>query len=68
MRLRELRRQRLLSQAELARLSGVGEVTINRIERGHVEPRLSTLRRLAIALQVSPEELLAEGGEGKAAA
>jgi transcriptional regulator with XRE-family HTH domain len=35
----------------------VTEVTINRIERGHHEPRVTTARRLAQALGVSPAKL-----------
>lgn len=63
-RLRELRLRRLLTQEDLAKKSGVGVTTIIRVEAGR-EGRISTLRRLAAALDVSPEELLAEVDEGK---
>jgi transcriptional regulator with XRE-family HTH domain len=56
-RLKEWRERRALTQAELAKLSGVAEPTINRIERGHHEPRVTTARRLAAALGVSPAKL-----------
>jgi len=56
-RLRELREKRLLTQAELAQRSGVAETTINRIEKGYHEPRFSTIRRLAQALDVDPTVL-----------
>jgi DNA-binding XRE family transcriptional regulator len=39
-----------LSQAELARRSGVSQPAIARLERGEHEPRLATLRRVAHAL------------------
>jgi transcriptional regulator with XRE-family HTH domain len=35
----------------------VAEPTINRIERGHHEPRVTTARRLAEALGISPSKL-----------
>jgi transcriptional regulator with XRE-family HTH domain len=39
-----------LSQAELARRCGVSQPAIARLERGEHEPRLTTLRRVAHAL------------------
>jgi transcriptional regulator with XRE-family HTH domain len=57
-RLREVRERRLLTQAELAERAGLTEATVNRIERGIHEPRISTVRRLAEALKVEPEELI----------
>jgi transcriptional regulator with XRE-family HTH domain len=61
-RLRNLRKRSLLTQKELADKSGVGVTTIIRIERNQVEPHGRTIRRLAKALGVAPEELVkAEG-------
>jgi transcriptional regulator with XRE-family HTH domain len=58
-RLKKLRRRAMLTQEELAKRSGVGITTINRIETGAVEdPHFSTLRKLAKALEVSPHELV----------
>lgn len=57
-RLRQLRRLRLMNQGELAEASGVGRATISRIERGETEAQGRTLRRLADALDVAPEELV----------
>jgi transcriptional regulator with XRE-family HTH domain len=59
--LRAWRRVRLLSMRDLASLSGVALSTIARIEAGH-PVRPSTLRKLATALGVSGEELLAGPG------
>ena len=56
-RLRDLRKRRLLTQEQLAERSGVGIATIVRVERNQVEPRGSTIRKLAEALGVEPEEL-----------
>jgi transcriptional regulator with XRE-family HTH domain len=58
-RLREERRRAALTQGELATKAGVGINTIVRIETGEItEPRVSTLRKLAKALDLSPAQLL----------
>jgi len=57
-RLRDLRKRALLTQKELADKSGVGVTTIIRIERNQVESQGSTIRKLASALSVAPEELV----------
>jgi transcriptional regulator with XRE-family HTH domain len=57
-RLRDLRKRALLTQKELADKSGVGVTTIIRIERNQVEPHGSTIRKLAEALEVEPQELV----------
>ena len=46
-----------LTQAELAEATGVTDETISRIERGRYEPAVSTLFRLAEALDVSLDTL-----------
>ena len=61
-RLRDLRKRALLTQKELADKSGVGVTTIIRIERNQVEPHGRTIRRLAEALEVAPEELVKSEG------
>ena len=58
--LKEVRTRRLLTQVQLAEKSGVNQVTIARIERNQVDPRFSTMRRLARALDIDPTELLGE--------
>ncbi|WP_163380946.1 helix-turn-helix domain-containing protein [Cyclobacterium sp. SYSU L10401] len=57
-RVRELRNRRGLSQELLAENSGLGIRTIQRIENGETEPRGDTLRRLASALDSSPDEII----------
>ena len=61
-RLRDLRKRKLLTQEQLADRSGVGIATIVRVERNQVEPRGSTIRKLAEALRVEPEELVKTEG------
>ena len=60
-KLKEARTRELLTQQELAEKSGVGVNTIIRIERNQVEPRGSTIRKLAAALGVDPHELVKTG-------
>ena len=57
-RLRQIRKRALMTQEQLAERSGVGIATIVRIERNQVEPRGSTVRKLAEALEVPPYELV----------
>ena len=57
MDLRSLREERLLSQQELAALSGVSKTTIVAIERGAGRPHPRTLRKLTEALGVEPAAL-----------
>ena len=66
-RLREWRLAKVMTQEELAQRSGVTEATISRIESGQREARISTVRKLAGALGITPQELIA-GPEGKAKA
>ena len=47
-----------LSLQRLAEFAGVSKLTIIRIESGKTSPRHETLERLAIALQVEPDELI----------
>jgi transcriptional regulator with XRE-family HTH domain len=59
--LRRLRRQRGMTQEDLAAASGVAQDTISQIELGKREPYATTLRKLAGALDV-PVAALFEGG------
>src|SRR5688572_1474355 len=58
MRLRYARKERNLTQVELARLSGVKQASVSDLERGESKSfRGTTLLSLARALNVSPEWL-----------
>jgi HTH-type transcriptional regulator, competence development regulator len=59
-RLRAIRIQRALSQAELAERAGVSRVAVTRLESGEVDARFATIRKLAAALDVQPDELMKE--------
>src|SRR5215208_861918 len=56
-RLKQLREEAVLTVHELAEASGVSDDTISKIENGQRVARPSTLRKLARALNVSPQEL-----------
>ena len=55
--LRRLRLAQFLSQAELARRSGLHTLTISRLESARVKPSTRTVRALADALSITPGEL-----------
>jgi transcriptional regulator with XRE-family HTH domain len=62
---RSIREERGESQEAVARRADITTATYSRIENGHNEPSLETLRRIAGALDVSIDELV--GGPIKAA-
>ena len=58
--IRRLRELHALSQRELAARAKLSVTTVNRTELGQRKPMPKTVRKLAQALGVTPEELLAE--------
>ncbi len=58
MRLKELRAKRNMSQADLARASGVSREYIARLELAQQDPTLGTLEKLAKALRVKVGKLV----------
>jgi transcriptional regulator with XRE-family HTH domain len=56
--LRAARKRLRLTQEELGERSGVHPTEISRIEAGKRDPQVSTLRRLAAAVEVPPGKLL----------
>lgn len=57
-RCREVRREHGFSQMDLVRYHDFSLSHVQKIERGDLDPRLSTLKRLAKALGVTLSELL----------
>jgi transcriptional regulator with XRE-family HTH domain len=57
-RLREARERLELTQEEVAQRSGVHATEVSRIEAGKRDPQVSTLLRLAKAVEVKPSQLL----------
>ncbi|MDP9474597.1 MAG: helix-turn-helix domain-containing protein [Actinomycetota bacterium] len=62
-KLRELRQRRVLTLHELEERSGVSYNTIWRLENGKTGAQPRTIRKLAAALGVKPEELVRVGGD-----
>jgi transcriptional regulator with XRE-family HTH domain len=58
--IRELRQARGLTQQQMAKLSGLPRATWSNLESGAGNPTLSVLHAVAVALQVSLEEIVAE--------
>jgi excisionase family DNA binding protein len=63
-RLRALREARGLSQLDLAAVSGLTHEAISRWELGHKAPNADTVRALAQALHVAPEQFVGDAPIG----
>ena len=57
-KIKELRTRKGFSQDELAETAQINLRTVQRIESGETEPRGDTLQRLAMALNVTSDELI----------
>ncbi len=57
-KLKRLREDQVLSQRELARMAGLAQGTVWRLENGFPEARPSTIRKIAGVLGVEPRELV----------
>jgi transcriptional regulator with XRE-family HTH domain len=57
-KLKRYRTRRALTQAQLAERAGVTTATVARVERDEIEPRMTTLGKLARALEVDPADLV----------
>lgn len=58
LKIKEWRSRKGLSQEQLADTAQINLRTVQRIEGGEVEPRGDTLKRIANALQITPDELI----------
>ena len=57
---KEQRTRKLLTQEQLAEAASISPRQLVRIERDEVDPRFSTIRKLAGALGVEPSELIGQ--------
>jgi ribosome-binding protein aMBF1 (putative translation factor) len=62
-RLKRARQHRGWRQTDLAQAANIGVATIRRVEQSTIEPRLSTARRMADALEIRVEWLLFGAGD-----
>ncbi len=58
-----IRRERGLTQEQLAERSGLSQQYISGLERGQRNPTIVTLYELAVAMDVTPVELIAPKAE-----
>lgn len=56
-KLKEVRQKYNISLRELAKLTGISKSHLNYIEKGEREPSLSTIIRIAVALNIDEKEL-----------
>ena len=59
-RLRRLRKEQLLTQQELSRITGISQDGISALETGKRDAHPGTIKKLAEALGVEPKELMKE--------
>lgn len=55
----------MLSQAELSKISGVTAAQISRLENGMHSAQARTVRKLAKALKVKPQDLVGDERQGR---
>ncbi len=60
-RLRDIRREKKLSQGDLEERTGLSRCYLSRIENGHTTPSIETLEKLASAMQVPLYQLFYQG-------
>jgi len=56
--LKRIRLEKGMSQGDICRASGMDRGYISRVESGQKNPTISNLEKIAMALKVSPDELL----------
>jgi transcriptional regulator with XRE-family HTH domain len=63
MNLKNIREGAKMTQAQLGQLAKLDVSQISRIERGSSKPELDTIKRIAIALSCSTDDLIFDQGE-----
>ena len=57
-KIKEIRKQKGLTQKQLGDLCGMADSAIRRYENGNANPKIETLKKIASALEVSLDSLL----------
>lgn len=63
-KIRKIRKQQKIRQEDIAKTIGVAVDTYRRWEQGKYQPRVSDLKNIAAALNISVSELLEENERG----
>ncbi len=63
MNLKKYRKQKGLTQAQVAKMCGIGQVVYSNYEIGKRQPKPKMLMKLARALNCSVDELIADEGD-----
>ena len=61
--IREIRKLKGMTQKELGNKLGISQSAINQFENNKTAPKLQTIEKLAIALEVSMYDILKKGAE-----
>ncbi len=56
-RIRDVRKKKKMTQEDVAHKAGIAVSQVGRIERGKLNPGISTVFVIALALEVEPKEL-----------
>ena len=56
--LKKIRLEKGMSQGDICRATGMDRGYISRVESGQKNPTISNLEKIAVALKISPDELL----------
>lgn len=73
MKFKELRKKKGFNkQQDLAKACGIKQTTLSKWEQGKARPKLETIQKLSVVLQVSNEEIMncflsEKGGENESA-
>jgi transcriptional regulator with XRE-family HTH domain len=62
-RLRDIREQKMLSQGDIEKRTGLLRCYISRVENGHTVPAIETLEKLARAMEIPMYQLFYDGEE-----
>ena len=62
-RLRDIREQKMLSQGDIEKRTGLLRCYISRVENGHTVPAIETLEKLARAMDIPMYQLFYDGEE-----
>lgn len=57
-KIKNIRKEKNITQAKLAKIAGISEISIRKYEAGERFPKLDTVRKIAVALDVTMSDLI----------